>query len=249
MKILIVEDEKLAADNLEKLIVLAEPTVQILAKLESVRDTVKWLTANTADLIFLDIQLSDGISFKIFELVKVSIPVIFTTAYDQYAIRAFKVNSVDYLLKPIGQEDVAKALEKYKRVFQTAVVPDFQQLLSSIKNTVNYQNRIIVYVGDKIKSLKTEEVAYFYIREKGTFLCTFDNRHYDVDYTLDRLEEILDPSLFFRINRQFIVNIEAIENMHMVSKSRIKVELKPKPDDDAIVSYNNMQEFKQWLNR
>jgi DNA-binding LytR/AlgR family response regulator len=248
MKVIIVEDEQLAADNLEKLLVSIDAGIEVLAKLDSVRSTVQWLTHAACDLIFLDIQLSDGISFSIFEQLEVKIPVIFTTAYDQFALKAFKLNSIDYLLKPINLDELRQSLAKFKEFHQNKTVPDIQKLIQAIRQTEQYQERFLVNAGQKLRSVKVSETAYFYAREKAVFLCTFENKHYDIDYTLEKLQEILDPKKFFRINRHLIVNIEAIVAMHTVSKSRLKLELKPTTQDEVIVSFNNVQEFKRWLN-
>jgi DNA-binding LytR/AlgR family response regulator len=249
MKAVIIEDEKLAADNLELMLHSIEAKIQILAKIESVRNAVKWLLSNSCDLIFLDIQLSDGNSFNIFDQVEVKTPVIFITAYDQYAIRAFKHNSIDYLLKPVNKDDLSLSLQKYHEYYQSHQAPDFKKLLESIRNPISYQERFLVSAGQKLKTIKTSEIAYFYVRTKGVFLCTKEDKHYDINYTLENLEEMLDSKIFFRVNRQYIINIEVIENMLTVSKSRLKLELKPKPSEEVIVSVNNVQEFRLWLNR
>ncbi len=249
MLAVIIEDEKLAADNLELMLHSIDEEIKILAKIESVRNSVKWLSSNTCDLIFLDIQLSDGNSFSIFDHVDVKIPVIFITAFDQYAIRAFKHNSIDYLLKPINKDDLSQSLQKFYEHFQSHQFPDYKALLESLRNPVNYQERFLVTAGQKLRTIKTSEIAYFYVQTKGVFLCTKEDKHYDINYTLEKLEEMLDPKSFFRINRQYIVNIEVIENMYIVSKSRLKLDILPKPSEEVIVSVNNVQEFKLWLNR
>ena len=194
-------------------------------------------------------QLSDGISFEIFEQIKIETPIIFTTAYDHYAIKAFKVNSIDYLLKPINIEDLSQAIQKYKTRATESVAPDFSILIDSLKKGPSYQERFLVSAGAKLKSVKTEDIAYFYILDNGTFFATKENRHYLVSQTLEKLEEILDPKHFFRINRQCIVNIDAIESMEVVSKSRLKLSLSPKADFETIVSVNNLQDFRIWVNK
>ena len=249
MDIIIIEDEQLAADNLEKIIHSIDENIRVIAKLESVRSAVKWLSQSVCDLIFMDIQLSDGNSFSIFEQVEVKTPVIFTTAYDQFAIKAFKHISIDYLLKPINSEELRLSIQKYKDYYQNAQLPDFKKLLESLKPNKEYKERFLVNAGQKVHSVKASEIAYFYAQEKGVFFCTFANKHFDVDYTLEQLENSLDPKIFFRINRQFLVNFEAIENMHTVSKSRLLLELKPKSEIEVIVSFGNMHQFKIWLNR
>jgi two-component system, LytTR family, response regulator LytT len=249
MNVIIIEDEKIAADNLERMLLSIDAGIHVLSKIESVRNAVKWLLSNTCDLIFLDIQLSDGNSFCIFEQVEVKTPVIFITAYDQFAIKAFKLNSIDYLLKPLNKEDLSKSLKKYHELNQNSLLPDFKVLFESIKKSAHYQERLLVNAGQKLKSVKTSEIAYFYVTEKGVFFCTKENKHYDIDYTLEKLKEILDPEYFFRINRRFIVHIDSIENMLTVSKSRLKLDIRPKPDEEVIVSVNNMHDFRLWLNR
>jgi DNA-binding LytR/AlgR family response regulator len=249
MRTVIIEDEKLAADNLELMLHSLDPGIRVLTKIETVRSAVIWLSSNSCDLIFLDIQLSDGNSFAIFEQLDIKTPIIFITAYDQYAIRAFKHNSIDYLLKPVNKEDLAQSLQKYHEYYQSHHLPDFKALLETIRNPVEYQERFLVNAGQKLRSIKSSEIAYFYVQAKGLFLCTKEDKHYDLNYTLEKLQEILDPKMFFRVNRQFIVNIEVIENMITVSKSRLKLEIKPKPTDEVIVSVNNVHDFKEWLNR
>jgi DNA-binding LytR/AlgR family response regulator len=249
MNIIIVEDEILAAENLELLIHSVDKSISVLAKIQSVRNAVQWLSLNQCDLIFLDIQLSDGNAFEIFEQIEVKTPVIFTTAYDQYAIRAFKHNSIDYLLKPINQDELAQSINKYKELNENEVMPDFKRLIDSLRNPVQYQERFLVSAGQKLRTVKASEIAFIHVNEKGVFLCTKENKNYDINYTLEKLEEILDPKYFFRINRQFIVNIDCIENMHIVSKSRLKLDLKPKPEEEVIVSVNNVANFKLWLNK
>jgi len=248
MNVIIVEDEILAAENLELLIHSVDKSISVLAKLQSVRNAVQWLSSNQCDLIFLDIQLSDGNAFEIFEQTEVKTPVIFTTAYDQYAIRAFKHNSIDYLLKPINLDELAQSIHKYKQLNENQVTPDFKRLIDSLHNPVQYQERFLVNAGQKLRTVKTSEIAFIHVNEKGVFLCTKENKNYDINYTLEKLEEILDPKIFFRINRQFIVNIDCIENMHIVSKSRLKLDLKPKTEEEVIVSVNNVANFKLWLN-
>ncbi len=250
MNIVIIEDEKLLAEQLERLILKIEPSAVILEKLGSIEDSINWLKTNEADLIFLDIHLSDGLSFKIFEKIKISTPIIFTTAYDQYAIKAFKLNSIDYLLKPIDEDELKESLVKFKSFSKSQNMVDINQLLSIMdKPEVDYKKRFMVYAGQKVKSIKTEEVAYFYVMEKNVFLCTKNNENYDVDFSLDKLEAVLEPSVFFRINRRYIVNIECIKNMYPLSNSRIKIELNPLPDEETIVSLHRSRNFKNWLNQ
>jgi len=250
MNILIIEDESFAADKLERMLTEVDPSITILAKLGSIKESVKWLFQNTADLILLDIQLSDGISFSIFEQVSINTPVIFTTAYDEYAIKAFQINSISYLLKPIRKNDLAESLQKY-RSLKSAFSIDFDLLLANIQGKdPEYKKRFLIQIGDKIRKVEVSEIAYFYVLDKGVYLRTFQGNSYPVEYTLDKLETIVNPQVFFRINRKYMVNMESIANMVAYSRSRVKLELKPKADDehDTIVSIDRSADFKQWLN-
>lgn len=251
MNVLIIEDEKLASENLAKTLQSLDENIHVVAKIGSVRESVKWLSMNTADLIFLDIQLSDGLSFDIFEQIKVSTPIIFTTAYDQYAIKAFKVNSIDYLLKPIDKEELASSLVKFKERISEKKYPeiDYATLLSSLKSAPEYQQRFAVYAGQKIKSIQTKDIAYFFITEKSVFLTTIDNVQYAVDFTLDKLEEILEPKQFFRLNRKIIANIDSIKNIYAASKSRITIHLNPSFSEEVVVSLSRAVDFREWLNK
>jgi len=250
MNVLIIEDEKFAAENLEIMLHQIDNNIQILEKIDSIEESVNWLRNNNADLLFLDIHLADGLCFKIFEQIKIKTPVIFTTAYDQYAIRAFKVNSIDYLLKPIEIEQLEQSLNKFKELNQLSNTKsiNFEALINYYNKRIKYQERFIVRYAQKIKSINTNDIAYFYVQADNVFLCTKDHNNYSIDYSLDKLENMINPKDFFRINRQFIVNIASIENMYALSKSRIKLELKPKPESEVIVSYNRASEFKKWLN-
>lgn len=249
MKVLIIEDESFAADKLARMLREIDPATEVLAKLGSIEESIEWLRNHTAELIFLDIQLSDGISFSIFEQVSVSTPIIFTTAYHQYAIRAFQLNSIAYLLKPIRQSDLAESLRKYQSL-KKAFHIDFDALLSHIQgNEADYRKRFMIQVGDRIKKVETSEIAYCFIRMKDVYIRTFPGNAYPLDYSLNQLEEMLDPAVFFRINRQYIVNIESIAQMTALSRSRVKLELNPAADDgaDTIVSIDRAAPFKEWL--
>jgi DNA-binding LytR/AlgR family response regulator len=250
MNALIIEDETLAAERLELMLKDIDPTIRVLAKLVSVKDSVNWLMQYQADVIFLDIQLSDGLSFSIFEQVSVSTPVIFTTAYDLYAIKAFQVNSIAYLLKPIRKSDLSEALLKLRNL-KSAFTIDFDSLLAQIQgHQPGFKKRFLIQIGEKIKKIEIADIAYFYVLEKGCYMRTFQNNNYPVDYTLDKLETLIDPSCFFRINRKYLVNMAAISNMVAYSRSRVKLELKPKADDEfeTIVSIDRSADFKNWLN-
>jgi DNA-binding LytR/AlgR family response regulator len=250
MKVVIIEDEKLAANHLEKMITKYDPSVKVLAKLESVEDSIDWFTAHgDPDLIFLDIHLDDGLSFAIFEKVKVSAPIIFTTAYDEYAIKAFKMKSIDYLLKPILPEELYKAIDKYKewQAPGNAAI-DMQSLVDLIsKRDPVYKARFSITVGEKIKSVGIEQIAYFYSSQGITFLVTNENLHYPIDLSLEQLAEQLNPTDFFRINRQFLIRLKAIRNVHVYPKSRLKIDLTPAYPDEIFVSIDKVTRFKAWL--
>jgi DNA-binding LytR/AlgR family response regulator len=253
MKVVIIEDEAFAALRLKKMIHDFNPDIKIMAELESVAGSVKWFKSNPEpDLIFLDIHLEDDLSFAIFDQIKISSPVIFTTAFDEYAIKAFKLKSIDYLLKPIVHEELVAALKKYEqfRGLHTDNV-DLQSLYSLLTNKDNkYRERFSVSVGTKVKMFEVSDIAYFFALDKGIYLRTFQGKSYNVDLTLDKLEEMLNPRLFFRINRKYLVNIGSISNMVTYSRSRIKLELKPDADDelDTIVSIDRSADFRKWIN-
>lgn len=249
MKILIVEDESLAAERLEELILEIDPLIEVLAKIPSVEESVKWLRKNKADLIFLDIQLEDGLSFAIFDKVEVRSPVIITTAYDQYAIKAFKLNSIDYLLKPIKKEMLKESLTKYREM-KSFYFEDLADVLKTLQEKgESYKRRFLVQYGNKIKKIETGEIAYFYALDKNVFLTTNSSNTYPVDYTLDKLMDLLDPQKFFRVNRKMIVCFDAIKNMIPYSRSRIKIELDPPApkDVEALVSVERAASFKKWM--
>lgn len=249
INILIIEDEEPAANRLKKMVTELEPDTHVLDNIVSVNSAIEWFKKNPLpDLIFSDIQLSDGLSFEIFKNVEVKCPVIFITAYDQYAIDAFKVNSIDYLLKPIKKDDLQTALNKFKNLSNNASVIDINKVLETFNQPkADYKTRFIVRYGEHIKTIKIEEVAYFYTEDKINFLITNEGRRYTIDYNLDALESMLDPKIFFRINRQFIICIHAISEMFSYSKSRVLVKLNPPSKHETIVSTERSGDFKLWL--
>lgn len=249
MNVLIIEDETPAFNRLSKMINEAEPGAQIMGNIVSVTSAQKWLDENPApDLIFSDIQLSDGLSFEIFKKNEIACPVIFTTAYDQYAIEAFKVNSIDYLLKPIKKEELVQALQKFKKTQAPLQALDMSKLLTSIQQAKQeYKKRFIVRYGEHIKTINSEEIAYFYTEDKINFLVTKEGRRYAIDFNLDTLESSLDPKIFFRINRQYIIGIHAIKEMFSYSKSRVLIKLHPEAKHETIVSTERSGDFKLWL--
>lgn len=250
MNVLIIEDEDLAAEKLERMLGEIDPKVKVRAKIGSIKEAVSWLKEHTVDLIFIDIQLSDGLSFSIFEDVHITTPLVFTTAYDQYAIRAFQHNSISYLLKPIRRRDLKESLEKFDRL-RTAFSIDFETL-SSIYNgeKPDYKKRFLISIGEKLKKVEVTDIAYFYAMDKSVFCRTFKNKALPIDHSLDTLEDLLDPANFFRINRKYIVNMDAIEQMIAWSRSRIKLELAPsiQDEEEAIVSISRSSDFKKWMN-
>jgi DNA-binding LytR/AlgR family response regulator len=250
-KVVIIEDESLAADRMEALLKEINPAARVVARLPGIKESVQWLQNNKADLIFLDIQLSDGLSFSIFEEVETDAPVIFTTAYDQYAIQAFKLNSVDYLLKPVRREDLQNALKKLERL-SGIVQPDYRSLIEAIQGKQpSFRKRFLIQYGDRIRKVECDEIAYFYVLDKGNYLKTFQNQSYPIDFTLDSLEGQLDPARFFRINRKIIVNMDAIKSMLAWSRSRIKLELQPAAAEceEVVVSIDRTPGFREWLNQ
>ena len=249
MKAIVLEDETRAANHLERLLAKVAPEISVLAKLESVRDAVKYLQNNPEpELIFSDIQLADGLSFEIFKQVEVSCPIIFTTAYDHYAIEAFKTNGIDYLLKPVEEERLRQAIEKAKH-FSPGLV--FEKLLAMNRPATEkaYKSRFMVKVGDKIKSVPVEDILVFYSQEKASFIRTSHAHTYCIDYALDQLEPMLDPEKYFRINRKYIVAIEACTNILAWTNSRLRLKIDGIDDSDIIVARERVVEFKSWLDR
>ncbi|MBN2779102.1 MAG: response regulator transcription factor [Bacteroidales bacterium] len=252
MRVVIIEDEQFASMRLKKMIHEYDENIEILAELESVAESVKWFQNNQEpDLIFLDIHLEDDLSFAIFERVKISCPIIFTTAFDEYAIKAFKLKSIDYLLKPIVQDELVSALDKYKEFkgeSKDAAV-DLQNLYNIIVNKQQtFRERLSISFGAKIKTLKIDEIAYFSSEEGMTYAYLFDKANYPVDISLDKLGEELDPDKFFRINRKLLICINSIKDVHIYPKSRLKLALNPKFEQEVFVSLDKVTAFKKWLN-
>lgn len=248
MKVLIIEDEQATAQRLKKMILEIDPQTEVLDILDSIESAVSWHQSHPApELIFQDIQLADGSSFEIFKQVEVETPIIFTTAFDQYAIDAFQVNSIDYLLKPIVREKLAESIEKFNRVYKKNPASIDYNALAKIIQKDDYQKRFIVRYGQKIKSIETAQIAYFYTESGNNFFRTFNNETYPVDFSLDKLEKLLDPDIYYRINRQFIIHIKAIHEMYTYSKSRVKIELNPPCEIDTIASTERSGDFKRWL--
>jgi DNA-binding LytR/AlgR family response regulator len=251
MKVLIIEDEPQAAKRLESLVKALEPDVVILDMLDSVKRSVAWLRENRApDLIFMDIQLADGLSFQIFEQSEVSSPVIFTTAYDSYALKAFKVNSIDYILKPVDRDELGVALKKYHELGHARskiVLENIDQAIQMLAK--KFKTRFVVKVGEHLRWLEVKDILFFLSMEKVTFCYTVDGRKNIVDYTLDQLEGLLDADRFFRINRKYIVSVEAIRDMVSYTNSRLKLVLRKSDDPEVIVARERVSEFREWLDR
>jgi two-component system, LytTR family, response regulator LytT len=251
IRTLIVEDEPLAAKRLQKMLVEIEPQIEVVDIIDTVEEAIVWFKNNPSPrLVMLDIQLADGISFDIFKQVTIDSFVVFTTAFDQYAIRAFELNSIDYLLKPIEKEKLANALQKFQRLRQSNQTIDLSGLMNSITSLQpSYKKRFVVYVGEKLNSVDAANIAYFYSMDKNTFLVTQTGEQYAIDFSLDKLESLLDPEVFFRVNRQYIVRFQAIAKMSVLSASRIKLELIPKTEEMVMVSSARTHAFRGWLDK
>ncbi|MDA3912508.1 MAG: LytTR family DNA-binding domain-containing protein [Bacteroidales bacterium] len=251
MDVLIVEDEQIAANRLKEMLHDIDDTINVLDVVDSVKSAVKWFMRNRADLIFLDIQLSDGLSFNIFDQVTVDTPVIFTTAYDEYAIKAFSLNSVDYLLKPIRKSDLEISIQKLKKIHSMSQL-DIQTLLKQMTPpTADYKKRFLIHYGEKIYKIDVSEIACFFVLNKNVFLKTNSKKSYAMNFSLDKLMTMLDPDEFYRINRKMIVNIASIQRMVAYSRGRVKLVLTPEVDDikDSIVSVERATDFKKWLDK
>lgn len=249
LRVLIIEDEESAAKRLQKLVAEALPESTVEANLSNITAAVEWFRSNPQpDLAFFDIHLADGSSFEIFRQVKVECPVIFTTAYNQYALDAFKVNSIDYLLKPVKKEELQQAIEKFRKLQSKAQAPiDIQKLLSSIQPGPAYKERFVIRYGEHMRTIQVADIAYFYTENRISFAVLKEGKRYAVDFNLDQLEESLNPRQFFRINRQFIIGYNSITEMLTYSKSRVLVKLNPPTKEDTIVSTERSAAFKAWL--
>ena len=251
MNVLIIEDEKPAARLLQRK--LQKIGVDAGTMLHSVEEAVEWFENNPhPELIFLDIQLSDGLSFEIFDTVAINSAVIFTTAYDEYALRAFKLNSIDYLLKPIDEEELEAAVNKFRgRAIQPQQMAlDFEQIKRMLVNPLekSYKKRFTVKMGQHLKMINVEDTECFYSENKGTYIHTADNRDYLLETTLEQLENELDPAKFFRVSRKFIVSVNAIKDIVVYTNSRLKVVLPTYKEDEVIVSRERVNDFREWIN-
>lgn len=260
MKILIVEDEELAVKKITKTLAAVDADAEVVGVADSIVAAVSWLESNPApDLILMDIELSDGQSFEIFNRVTIKSPVIFTTSYDEYALKAFKVNSVDYLLKPIQKEDLAAALEKlgnlkdiYQKTPPPAATMSIDSLVKELQQKLQpreYRKRFLVRHAQKLVSIDTDEIAYFFSDGRLNFFKTFDNRKFVVDYTMDELEEMLDPTRYFRISRSFYISVNSVDQIHDYFGNRLLLHLKPAVDKESIVSREKVTDFKKWMGK
>lgn len=262
MRYIIIEDEQIAANRLKKLVTEIRPNYEFVMSLDSVEGATISLPVLKFDLIFMDIQLADGLSFEIFDQIPLKKPVIFTTAYDQYAIKAFKTNGVDYLLKPIDPGELEDAIAKFESQVVATSQQDYQSDLNKILKTLSggvggvtpakkeeFKKRFVVKIGDHIKTITIEEINLFYSQDKTTFILTKEGRNFIIDFPLDRLVELVNPTKFFRISRKYIICLDAIDDMLSFSNSRLKLVVKHYDDENIIVARERVQEFKQWLDQ
>src|SRR4030095_3551989 len=250
MRVIIIEDETPAANRLARLLHNIDDQIDVIKTFDSVESSVKFLQASeNFDLIFMDIQLADGLSFDIFQQIKVNVPVIFTTAFDQYTLRAFKVNSIDYLLKPIEEKELFHAVEKYQELYnknENGFNEKIQKLMEEIKTT-RYKERLLIKKGQQFSYLKTEAAAYCYADGKLCYAVDFNNNKYLLESNLTVLENQLQPNKFYRINRRLLVNIDSVKKVHHWLGGRLKLELSPSARTDTIVSRERVNGFKVWL--
>ncbi|WP_121355834.1 LytR/AlgR family response regulator transcription factor [Flavisolibacter nicotianae] len=257
MNVLIVEDEALAVEKLRSTLRAVEAQAAVVGVTGSIRSSVEWLRTHPApDMILMDIELSDGQSFEIFRQLQVRSPVIFTTSYDEYAIRAFKVNSVDYLLKPVEEEDLKAAMQKYRDVHQKQpALPAFdvnvlvKELQAQLKQP-EYRERFLVKLGQRFVTIDTSEIAYFFVDGRLYYLVTADGKKYTIDYTLEELEQMLDPKFFFRAGRSYLVHLRSVVQIHSYFNGKLKLQLKPAVlGSDVVISKERTGEFKKWMGR
>ncbi|NRB48697.1 MAG: response regulator transcription factor [Saprospiraceae bacterium] len=253
MRVLIIEDETTAAQNIQRLIRAFPLDIEVLGVIKSIKKSVEWLGARESevDLIFMDIKLSDGLSFQIFEQIAVRKPIIFTTAFDEYAIQAFRVNSIDYLLKPVGPAALTRALQKFQQLqLEKQILVDYQEVFSQLRfNERQYKSRFLVKSGAVLQAVEVQEIAYFVADGNLVILKTFQNKSYPVTHSLHKLEDILDPQLFFRVSRNLIIQVKAIHKLIAFSKGRLKLELNPAFPEPIIVSNQKATGLKTWLDR
>ncbi|MBC6490358.1 LytR/AlgR family response regulator transcription factor [Flavihumibacter stibioxidans] len=254
MKLLIVEDEKLLAGQLTNMVMRIDPAAEVVARTNSIRSTVQWLRSNAMpDLILMDIELADGQCFEIFNQVPVSTPVIFTTAYDEYTLKAFKVNSIDYLLKPVKEDELNAAINKFKTLHYTSAVPDtsgqINLLLSQLgKNqSAGFRERFLIRQGQKMISVNTDQVAFFLASNKLNFIITKEKQKFMIDHTLEEVEHMVDPKKFFRANRQLILSQDVVKAIYPWFKGKLKVDVSVPAEEDVLISREKATAFKEWM--
>lgn len=251
MNVLIFEDEKHTATRLIQLLKKYDSDINVLDVIGSVQQAIQWYRNNPfPDLIFQDILLNDGNCFEIFEKINVDIPVIFTTAYNEFALQSFKLNSIDYIVKPYDYQDIKKALDKFINFKEMFVMPENELLKSLVQNkNPEIKKRFLVKLGDRFHSVKSEDIAWFMFDDGVTFAYTFKNARFPVNHSIDQLSVVLDSHSFFQINRKYVLNFESIRNIHAYFNSRLKLEIVPKPEKDIVVSRERVKDFKNWLDR
>ena len=251
MKIAIIEDETPALKRLIKMVSEIDSSAEIVATADSIESSIILFQTKHIDLALMDIELADGQSFEIFNHVEIKCPVIFTTAYDEFALRAFKVNSIDYLLKPIDKEELKKAFDKFRNfTFKDSLDDRLKNLLQNIQQqTPTYKNRFLVKLGQKLISISDNEIAYFYSQDKLCYVVTKSNNRYVVDYTIEELAKILQPEKFFHLNRQIISSIHSVNDIHTYFNGKLKVDLIPKFEEEVMVSREKANDFKKWLGK
>lgn len=260
MNVVVIEDERLTAQRLISLVKKYDPSINVLAQISSLAEAISWFETHpstSVDLIFMDIHLEDGDSFQIISKLNLTTPIIFTTAFDGYMIKAFKVNSIDYLLKPVNYEELAAALDKFRSLRSSdnlqsgSMQVDIKTLIRQLsqQNNPPFKDRFMVTAGTRIRSIKTESIAYFYLEEKTVLLVTNDGVILPIDYSLDKLMQIIDPKQFFRVSRQFIVSLNSIQMVHTMSAGKLKLDLIPKTKRELAVSGDRVLDFKEWLGK
>lgn len=257
MKILIIEDEPLGAETLEQYLAEIDPSIVVAGITESIKSSVEWLQNNPApEIILMDIELADGQSFEIFNLVKITSAVIFTTSYDEYALKAFKVNSIDYLLKPIKKAELEKAIDKYRQLKELFAGNDsgmnIESLLSDLRlqQSKTQRNRFLVKQGQRLVSVEVDDIAYFFAEGRLSYFCTWNKNKYVVDYTMEELESMLNPQTFFRANRSYIIHIKSVLQIHNYFNGKLKLDIKPAIEkDEVVISREKAAAFKDWMGK
>ena len=254
MEVLIIEDEQLGVEKLSRLLTSIDPSIEIVGNTRSIKSSVEWLLQHKhPDIILMDIELTDGQSFGIFDHVTIKSMVIFTTSYDEYALQAFKVNSVDYLLKPIKREELKNALDKYHQWQQkfSSVSLNIEHLIMELKQqqSKTWRSRFLVKHGQKLVSVETGDIAYFYAEGRLSYFITWDKQKYVLDYTIEELEQMLNPGQFYRANRAFIIQVKAVSQIHNYFNGKLKLELQPDTEKEVLISREKATEFKEWMGK